>query len=67
MFSIRIALGMKNVCFVYFLKHMIKVYSNLETSIDRGVIINQDKFEMYTIRKTIDLFYKYRRFGTFRH
>jgi hypothetical protein len=45
---------------------MIKIYSNLETGIDRGVNINQDKFEMYTIRKPNNLFSKYRGFGPFR-
>jgi hypothetical protein len=45
---------------------MTKVYSNLETGIDRGVIINQDKqFEMYTIKKPNNLFSKYRGFGPF--
>jgi hypothetical protein len=67
MFSLRIALGMKKRLFCLLFKHMIKVYSNfLEISIDRGDIINQDKFKMYTIRKPNNLFSKRRGFGPFR-
>jgi hypothetical protein len=44
MFPIRIALGMKNVCFVRIFKHMIEVDLILEIGINVCVIGNPDKF-----------------------
>jgi hypothetical protein len=56
MFLIRKALGVKNICFVYIFKHVIKIYLNSEIGIALCVINNPDEFEIYTIRKTSDLF-----------
>jgi hypothetical protein len=46
MSPLRIALGMKNVWFVYDFKHMIKAYFNSEIDINMCVIDNTDKSEM---------------------
>jgi hypothetical protein len=56
MFPIRVALGIKNVCFVYIFKYMIKVYLNSEICINICFINKPDESEIYTIRKRIDLF-----------
>jgi hypothetical protein len=45
------ALGVKNVCFIYIFKHMIEVDLNLEIRINICVIDNPDKFEMHTVSK----------------
>jgi hypothetical protein len=58
MFPIRIALGMKNVCFVYIFKHTIEVDLNLEIGINICVIDNPDKFEKYTVNEPSDVLSK---------
>jgi hypothetical protein len=66
MFPIRIALGMKNVYFVYIFRHVMKDYLKLE--IDNKCVINPDKIEMYTIRKPSDSFSEnYKGFGPTGH
>jgi hypothetical protein len=58
MFLIRIVLGMKNVCFVYIFKHMIKAYLNSEIDIEICVINNADKCVINNSIQINNVYYK---------